>query len=220
MQTQEEKLQQEILGDAKRRAERTLQRAKREADKASKAVESRIGDIRTERLADAERMATGRENAISAGIDHELMRRWLEVREAAFEQLFTECIEAVENGQGDERADSLRELAIEAVQALGRAELVLRVRPEDAHVFDDAAMEQLLAQAGPDWATGASMSVEVDDAMSVGVVVETADGRKRFDNTYATRLQRSKQSLRAEVCHQAGIDLAGLGPERQRGGLA
>jgi len=216
MQTQEEKLQEEILKDAQRKSERTIQRAERDAAKASKAVEDRVAVVRAERLETAERVAAEKERAITASIDHEIMRQWLTVREKAFETLFSESLQAVEASEGSDRGESLRALALEAIRELGPDELIIHARPGDMSALDDGALKVLLAEAGDAFAGKATLAVEPDGEMAAGVVVRTADGRKRFDNTYATRLRRMKQDLRPEVCSQAGVDLAELGPERQR----
>ena len=50
-----------------------------------------------------------------------------------------------------------------------------------------------LAKLGIDPAT---LAIVADDAIPGGLVVQSADGRRQFDNTYATRRERLHEQLR------------------------
>jgi vacuolar-type H+-ATPase subunit E/Vma4 len=44
------------------------------------------------------------------------------------------------------------------------------------------------------------VEVETDDGVGGGLILATRDGRRLFDNTYATRLDRLRGELRSAVC--------------------
>ena len=83
MQEQEEKLRQEIIGDARTKADRLIKRAKRDAEKRAARARERQDKARQVRVKEAELRAEGRVRAILAGIDHEILTHWLLRREAA-----------------------------------------------------------------------------------------------------------------------------------------
>jgi vacuolar-type H+-ATPase subunit E/Vma4 len=212
---QEQKLQQEILSDAQRRAARVIERAKRDAEKAVKAAQRRREKSREARLRDAEHIAEERCRVVTANIEHEKRRQWLLLREQQLEGAFGGALAEVEGGTAVDRAESLRQLAMEAAAAIGSNELVLRVRPEDRAVFSQDVLAQVAdkAQRGADGAP--SVRVEEDEQIRGGVIVLTADGRKCYDNTYAARLRRMKRDLRAALCPDPQGAGAGSGLPQQ-----
>jgi len=214
MQTQEDKLEQEIFRDADRRAERLLERARRDVGKLAKKAERRVSSARTARMEQAERRAAERERAIAASIDHDVMRQWLVTRETVLEELFTDALQAVETGEEIDVGASARALALEAIREIGEGAVTVRARPRDVTLLEGAALEKLWAEAGTPNREMPVVTVLPDDSLTGGVVVETADGRQRFDNTYGTRMRRMKRHLRAEACRRVGLDPADLGPER------
>ncbi|MBT3376765.1 MAG: hypothetical protein HN742_14905 [Lentisphaerae bacterium] len=209
MQTQEDKLEQEIFRDAERRAERALERAKRDAGKLATKAERRVTRARKARMEQAESRAVERERAITSSIDHDVMRQWLVTRETVFEELFATALQASEAGEGIDTEASLRALVLEGMRQLGKEAVTVRVRTKDAGVLEGSVLEELQAEAGVP-----SVTVLADESLGGGVVLETDAGRRRFDNTYATRLRRMKAELRAKACEHIGLDLADIAPER------
>lgn len=214
MQTQEDKLEEEIFRDADRRSERLLERAKRDAGKLATKAERRVSRARTARMEQAELRAVERERAITASIDHDVMRQWLVTRETVFEELFVDALQAAEAGEGTDVGASVCALALEAIREINEGAVTVRARPRDVTLLEGAALEKLWAEAGTPNREMPVVTVLPDDSLTGGVVVETADGRQRFDNTYGTRMQRMKRHLRAEACRGVGLDPADLGPER------
>ena len=77
MNPQEDKLQAEILSDAKTRAERIIARANNDADKALRQAAEEIERNRQERLAEASAEAEMKCRSILVDIQQETRRRWL-----------------------------------------------------------------------------------------------------------------------------------------------
>ncbi|NLF17141.1 MAG: hypothetical protein GX595_07775 [Lentisphaerae bacterium] len=195
MNDNERKLQQEILSDAQRKAERLLARARSDAEKALAQQRQESGRSRSRRLAEAQREAETSARAITARIRHQVQSLWLQRRERCFDELFAAMLEDLENGQGIDRERSLRQLLQEALEALGPRPAVLRLGPAAAAVLTAAAVAEVQA-ALP---AAAPLQRQVVDGLPGGLVVESSDGLRRFDNTYATRLKRLRGALRAQL---------------------
>jgi vacuolar-type H+-ATPase subunit E/Vma4 len=208
MNAQEEKLRQEILGDAQRKAERTRKRARRDAEKNLQSVRDKQQAARTKRLEAAEREAAEKHRAVIAGIEYMIRKRWLLLREEILRELFAAILPEIEAGDGIDRERSLRELLREGLEAIGPAATILRVHPRDLEVLDETARAEEWRAACGDRQGDASpdMQVETDENITGGLILETRDGRNLFDNTYATRLVRLKRMLRAELCADFSAD--------------
>jgi V/A-type H+-transporting ATPase subunit E len=66
-------------------------------------------------------------------------------------------------------------------------------------LLDAAAVRRL---GGARW----SLEIVPDEAHAPGVVVETADGRLRFDNTFDARLERTRDELRQALAEVLFVD--------------
>jgi vacuolar-type H+-ATPase subunit E/Vma4 len=197
MNDSESKLQQELLGDAEHKAERTVSRARSDAAKALAAVQGEQATTRAERLQQAQREAEARARAITARVRHEVQRRWLTLREAGLDDLFAAVLPRLEKGDGIDRERSLRQLLQEALEAIGPVAVTVRLEPESAALLTTAAIAAVCSQAWPNAGAPPSVTRVIDASLRPGVLVESADGRFVFDNTYATRLERLRSPLRS-----------------------
>jgi len=199
MNDSESKLQQEILSDAQRKADRIIGRAHSDSDKALTAVREEHARLRDQQLQEARREADEKARAITARVRHEIQRRWLTLREEGFDQLFSSLLTTLEQGTGIDRQRSLRQLLQEALAAIGPRDAVVRLNPACAALLTDAVVADVAAALPPGVRGSATLRRQVDDALRPGVVVESVDGQRFFDNTYATRLGRLRSDLRALV---------------------
>lgn len=199
MNDRESKLQQEILSDAQRKADRALNRARSDMDKALAAVREQHTRLREQQLQEAQREADEKSRAITARVRHEIQRHWLTLREQGFEQLFSDLLEALERGDGIDPTRSLRQLLQEALEAIGPRDAVVRLNSAGAAILTEPVVADLVASLPPRTRGAAALQRQVDDSLRAGVVVESCDRQRRFDNTYATRLQRLRGELRALV---------------------
>ena len=199
MQEQEDKLRQEITGDAQAKADRLVKRAKRDAEKRTATARERQDKARQARLKEAESRAEGQVRAILAGIDHEILTHWLLRREAVIEGVLADACSRAERGDGVDVRRSLLNLFEDAATQVGPGPLVARLKPGDvAHLPRDVVDEALARLFGPD-ADTSSIEVVSDPVVKGGLVVTSADGRRRCDNTYGARLHRLRMQLRPQV---------------------
>jgi V/A-type H+-transporting ATPase subunit E len=193
------RLEQELLGDARRQAERIVARARMQAAKAAAALEADTGSRRETQLAEARCEAEAQARAVAAGARLERRRRWLCRREQAFDALFATVLADLEAGRLSDRDRSLRQLLREALEAIGPGSVVVRVGPPSAALLSEAVIAEVRAQVWPQASSATGIRRLVEDTLRPGVVVESADGLRAFDNTYATRLERLRGPLRALV---------------------
>lgn len=171
----------QVLADAQQRADAIVAAAEAEAQRLRAAAE-RDGAERGKRRA-AELLARA-----DAHSRMELLR----AREALIDQALTQALaeahrQLTEGAATRDGAGMLADLAREALPLFGPGPLCVRI---PAHATLDAATCDGLG-AGR-WI----LHIQQDAALDAGVVVETADGRRRFDNSLAARMRRRHDRLR------------------------
>lgn len=193
------KLEQELLVDARREAERLLSRAREHVAQSLAAVRTQMAADREAQLAEARREAEVQARSVDARARLEERRRWLLLREECLEHLSAAVLAALEAGHGLDRERSLRGLLREGLEAIGPGPVVLRMGPAAAAMLSDAVVAEERARAWPAAGPAATVRCVMDATLRPGVVVESADRSRVFDNTYATRLARLWSSLRSMV---------------------
>jgi len=205
-QEQEARLKEEILLDARKKADHLLERARQDAGKLVAAVETRLAKERQEALAQAGREADARAHAIIAGIRHEVQKNWLRRRERLMDAAFAEALARVTGGTDAERAQSLPQLLEEGVQAIGpESGIVITVQPADVAILAPEVLRDVARRAGAAEVAD-SWKVTADPSCHGGIIIVSADGRRRVDQTHAARLGRLKAGLRRAVAAALGAD--------------
>ncbi len=200
MTEQTEKLQQEILEDARKRVARNRKRGEREAEAILREVRKKLEDFRRERLAEVETRARERTRTIRAGMDQEIRRRWLLKRETVLDAVFAGALKALSSAPPGEQKERLERLLADAVRQVGPAGgLVIRLRPEALDLLTIERVRQITGEALGKDAAGAVIRVEADANLGDGPLVESADGRRRCDNTIEARTSRLREQLRPLV---------------------
>jgi vacuolar-type H+-ATPase subunit E/Vma4 len=219
MQEQEEKLQQEILQDARRKAERVVERAQKEAERLVQVVRRDQAKAAEALLASAAQDAHARARAILAGIRHDIQKQWLRCRESVLDRVLTDGLQRVEQGEGFDRRRSLLERLVEGIAAVGsEAVATIIVAAQDAPLLDSALLAAAAQQVNAAADAATRWRVTVDPELVAGFVVVSTDGRRRFDQTFTARLARLKRALRQVVAERVGagaLDVAAITKECQ-----
>ncbi|MBP5300626.1 MAG: V-type ATP synthase subunit E [Victivallales bacterium] len=193
MEGQEKRLEQEILGDARQKAERIVARATSDAAAALKRART-LNERRRKKALDQARQEAGRKaDNIVSGIWNEQRKMWLNRRERAIRE-FLDALLAELAGQdaaSPARQASLRALASEALAAVPARDLTVTVAPADRPTVTAEWLKERLAP-GRD----AEFTVQEDSAIQGGIHVASADGRYAYDNTYRGRLARLDAEFR------------------------
>ena len=192
-------LREEILGDARKRAERTVRNAEREAQEvlseARRKAEAAEGEISQAARARGEKRA----RAELASVAVERKRIALSAKEEVIDGIFEAALTRAAAGSGQERRETIRRLAQAAAERISGEELVMRVSASDAELVDEGLLADLNARAGAGCAFRAGRPVT---GAGGGVIVEGADGREVFDNTFEARAGRLRQVLRLELARR------------------
>jgi vacuolar-type H+-ATPase subunit E/Vma4 len=191
----------QITGDAEAQARKLIGNAEMSVTAEAKKTEREIAgfeeDLRAGWEARVEKIQT--REVSTARI--ESRRLLLKARELAVAGVFDE----IKAGLGHLREnpgryrESLGNLAVEAVEAVGGDEAVLRISERDRGFADDAFAQDVRERLGTA-AGGPSFRVEFDSGDNGGGCKATsADGRIVFDNTYGRRLERLRREIRAMI---------------------
>ena len=127
--------------------------------------------------------------------------RMNDAREGVLRKLIDEVFQRAQERLGELRqAPDYKEvvlgLARDGVAKLGEPpEATVRLSASDAGLLSEADLAALAA----DWRGRVRLSLGPAAEISGGVVIEAADGHKRYDNSFEHRLAELRAALRAEV---------------------
>ena len=197
--SQEERLQQEILAEAKNRADKIVARATRAANTAKERAEKEAQTLRERTLEQTRKEAADKARNIVQGIWMEERKMWLRKREECLTAFFDSLLKEIQELKADDadRVKSLEKLAKEALAGLETDEVLVSVAEKDLPLVTP---QWVTAQAGRPM----KAAVVADKAIQGGIRIATPDGRQVFDNTYAGRLARFQEEFRQEL---AGCDV-------------
>lgn len=185
-----------VFEDAREDAEKARADAKAKVEEIQKSAREEADAARKKILDQATAQADRIRSQAVATTQLKARTMQLEQREKLLEDVFQaarEKIASVQKGSGYEK--SLELLLREAVSQLGA---------ESARVRADKATQKLLTSGMLDKVSkDLKVQLQAGDALDkgTGVVVETDDGRRQYDNTLETRLKRMQDSLRSQVYH-------------------
>jgi V/A-type H+-transporting ATPase subunit E len=175
----------QVLADAKAKAEAIRQRAQEQA-----AAER--AEILEHASADAERI---RSQAIATA---QLKARTLQLarREKLLDSVFAAARQQVPTvQQWTDYGQIAHHLLQEALTLLGADAAQVRADEGTRAVLTDPVLAEISKELGVQLQFGAPLE------QGTGVIVETTDGHRQVDNTLETRLSRLQDALRAPVYH-------------------
>jgi len=172
-----------IIADARAEAEAVLRKAKEEA-------EAKRQEILQKAKAEASHI---RRQGIAAA-NMEAQTLLLSRRERILTDIFEKAyqrLKAAPNWSGYDKI--VRDLTREAITHLSAEEAVIH--------GDDRALDLLKQGMLKDLEKESGVRLHMGEPLTdnVGIIVETVDGHRRYDNTLGTRLNRQKDFIRAEV---------------------
>ena len=186
-----------MMPDSKVLADEILDDARRKADRASKKAERRAKRI----LRDAQKKADQATAAalaasILATIEQDVRRDLLDQREAAIATILDAAMQRVASREGTDYPAALTTLAAEAVGAMATDAVVLHLAEADRAIATAEWLDALRQRVGR------PVAIEVaDEAAPIqgGLIVRSADGRLLYDNSFAARLVRLRPALRRQI---------------------
>ena len=190
-----------ILADAQAQARKLVDNAGRSAEAESRKTEREIAKIEEDIRAgwDAKVEKLRMREVSTARV--EARRIILNAREEAVKRVFAEIGQGLEHLRTDpgRYRESLRNLAAEALTAIGGGEAVLRICERDSAVAGEAFAQDLGTYLGRT-GEGPRFRIEYEGRDNGGgCIASSPDGRIVFDNTFGRRLERLRSELRALI---------------------
>jgi len=187
-------LERAVMQDAREEAEQVLANARAEAESIRAQVEAQAETERDRLLKQAERDGKTTREQVIATAQMEAQTLKLKRRARFLERPFAEARQRLESvSQWPDYDQIARRLVREAVESLGADHAMVRIDPETRRVLTDDVLADLSQELGVYLRSGEPLG------QGTGVIVETPDGHRRYDNTLAARLDRMQEALRAPV---------------------
>ena len=198
----EHEIIEKIMSDGEAQAQRVIDNARRSEQSERRKAEAEAKKIRDQVIGQAEAKARMWKSKEVASAHIEAKRISLKAREEAITKVFgaieREVVKLKETPESYREA--LVNLAVEAVSAVGDAEVTLKVGTADAHIVDEAFLGEVEGRIGEDLNRAVKIVLERDPGLSGGgCIALSANGRIIFDNTFRRRLERLKPELRSVV---------------------
>jgi V/A-type H+-transporting ATPase subunit E len=187
-------LERAIIGDAKEEAEQILDDARARAEDIRQQAETQANTQREAILQQARQEAETLRSHAAATAQLEAQTLKLKRREQLLERVFADARQQLASAlEWPDYEQIARRLVREAVERLDTDEVLVRADEGTRRVLDDDVLADLKKELGVHLRTGEPL------AQGTGVVLETLDGHRRYDNTLETRLARMQDALRAPV---------------------
>jgi vacuolar-type H+-ATPase subunit E/Vma4 len=196
-------LSEEILADARRKAERTVARAQMEADRVVEQAVKSAEAVRESVLARAGTLIERERRVFDSSLRLEERMLRLKTEGGLLDEAFSRAVERLGKRDGfNDYRRLVRDLAVEAVSALTGDAFVLHLAKPDLESMRSTLPGEV-AKAVRD-KSGREVQLVVAGkpaAIDTGVIVTSADGARRVDNSLAARLTRARRELRFAVAN-------------------
>jgi len=185
-----------VLDEAHSDAEKVLAEARTKAEELRIDAQQQANDEKAKILDQA---ALGADRVSRQGVAiAQLKTRTLELeqRETLIENVFEVARQRLESVQTRADYEEITErLLREALSQLGSLSVKVRADPETQKLISNAKLKTISADL--------KMQIQLGESLKqgTGLIVETEDGRRQYDNTIETRLKRLKDVLRGSVYH-------------------
>ncbi|NIA21893.1 MAG: hypothetical protein GWP05_08030 [Anaerolineaceae bacterium] len=211
-----DKLYDEVLADARTKAERERRRGRREAEAMTRKIDGQIKAATEKIMAAARAEADLKRVQIMATVEIEVQRRRRAMMEQALQSVHQEAAKRLSELPDDRLAELQQRLAVEAVEQIPDDNLELAL-PEASHESRGAAMAERLAEEA-DRRLDRNVIIRPADRpaeITDGLVVRSADGSLEVIQSLSARLRRMWPELRLEVARQLFPEQLETSPARE-----
>ena len=185
----------EILSESKQKADAVLSDARKKAEVEAGAIISR-----------GEQEARRESQRILAEARIKARREKVKAQEEVVNQAFQRARESMQKmaeGKGEDYKKVLESLIKESVLSSSAESLEVLFDPRDKGLVPDDSLKKIAQEAGPDLGMTISLSVSDEELSCLGgVVVRSADGKVRIDNTFESRIDRFRDNIRTLVAKE------------------
>jgi len=196
-----EKLTDEVLADARQKAERARRRGAREAEEVRERLEGEGRAAAGEWLSAARRQAQAAREQILATTEIEVQRERLASLEAELQKAYESAVEELSHLDSGRAREALLRLALEALKQLPPGvPAVLALSERDHAALGPQLAADVQARAAHEIGRGAEVRLSDRPApVTDGVVVRSADGKTEIVQSFGERLRRLWPDLRLQV---------------------
>lgn len=183
-----------VLSDVRGNAEQAISEAKEKAAQIKKQATEQAATQRAEILAKASVEADRIRSQAIATTQLKARTAELEEREKLLNDVFDGAAKKLASiQQGNDYEKIAQRLLREAVTRIGAESIKVHVDKATGKFITAAFVESVAKEL--------KVKIQLDAPLTegTGVVVETADGHRQYDNTLETRLKRMRDTLRAPV---------------------
>ena len=197
-------LREEILTDAERQRERTIRKAKKDADDMMAAARVDADKDRAARLEAARAEGQRRRDLVLATVPVEITRRHAERTEELLRAIHDEALRRLSAREGLDVRRALVALAAEAVTRMEGNRFIVELSEADRRACGDGLGEAIRARAGrPEIAI--EITAVPGESAQAGLVVRDPEGRQVWDNRLVARLERLWPALRHGIAARTGL---------------
>lgn len=183
-----------VLSDVQGDAEQVIAEAKEKAEKIRRRAQEQAEAERAKILEQATVEAERVRGQVVATNQLKARTMLLEQREKLLEEVFAAARQRLPSVQRDSDYEQIAQrLFREAIQQLGGGVALVRADEETLKSLSTGQIESVSTETQTQVRMGESLE------KGHGVVAETEDGHRQYDNTLETRLKRMQDSLRAPV---------------------
>ena len=185
-----------VLSDVRGNAEQALINGKEKAELIRRRAADQAAAERAQILAKASVEAERIRSQAIATTQLKARTQELEHREALLNKVFEAAAEKLTSVQKSSDYEKTAELLLrEAVVQIGADVVKVHADQATGKFITHSVIEKLSKEL--------KIKIKLDEplAKGTGVVVETEDGHRQYDNTLETRLKRMRDTLRAPVYH-------------------
>ncbi|MEE4195007.1 MAG: V-type ATP synthase subunit E family protein [Anaerolineae bacterium] len=183
-----------VLRSAEQEAQKVLSEAEEKANQIRKIAEQEREDAYHQVIAKALKEADFIRNKNRATVEAEVQMDWLVKREALINDVFDHSFAALHTIVDQENYQQvILGLVAEAIFQINDDTVILHLDEKADQLVDDDRLQEMAEQY--------HVTLQRGDVLKdrYGVIAQTVDGHRQFDNTLQTRLERMKGKLRMPV---------------------
>jgi V/A-type H+-transporting ATPase subunit E len=183
-----------VLRDVRGDAEQVLAEARTKADEIRQRAQEQAEAERAQILEGAKVEAERIRGQVVATTQLKARTMELEQREKLLQDVFDTVKKRLPSVlRGSDYEKIAQRLLREAITQLGGSTVIVRADPETMKSLSTRVLEDIAKETG--------MKIQLGDTLEkgLGVIAETEDKRRQYDNTLETRLRRMQDTLRSSV---------------------
>ncbi|HOV89529.1 MAG TPA: V-type ATP synthase subunit E [Syntrophorhabdaceae bacterium] len=197
-----ERLREEILADARKKADELILSGKKEADAILVAAGNEAARIRQEIIDSALKEADRKSELILATVPVEIGKFKAERIESILESIYEEANKKIQDIGSMNYTEVLINLAADAINKMAGDFFNLKISWSDINFDGNFLINEISRRINRPVTITIS---EETDIMGVGIVVEDHEGRQIWDNRLSERLKRLWPAMRRKIALDAGF---------------